>query len=585
MSTTLLTKLTTLMSFLGVSVVLSLSLLVPLTVTYPQTAHAATPPAYRYTKTFDTSVGGAYAYGAGVATDSQGNVYVTGVFHGTITFDGPGGSDTQTDAGGDRDAFLTKYNANGTYAYTKIFDTSDIGGPFAVGNGVATDPQGNVYVTGRFTGTVTFDGTGGSDTQTSGGGVRDAFITKYNANGTYAYTKTFDTSAASFVSGAGVATDAQGNVYVTGDFIGTVIFDGAGGSDSQTSADDSSFLTKYNANGSYAYTKTFDTSTSGAGAYGASVATDPQGHVYVAGGFGGTVTFDGTGGSDTQTASNSDAFITKYNADGSYVNTKIFDSSASGAFAANSGIATDAQGNVYVTGDFSGTVTFDGPGGSDSQTDANSNGDSFLTKYNANGSYAYTKIFDISASGASADGFAVATDVHGNVFVTGDFAGTVTFDGTGGSDTQAAGGGNDGSFLTQYGANGSYVATKIFDTSAGSAYADGYAVATDAQDNVYVTGDFGGTVTFDGPGGSDSRTADSSGGFFLTSFQVFTPSQPSPTPSPAATSAPAPGAPNTGFGVFKANPLRTLALCSLTSLGLIGLAIVAQRMKRAKQDV
>src|ERR1035437_4044532 len=160
----LLVKLTTWTMYPIVSIVLIFSLIASLiTFTHTQPAHATTLPAYRYTTTFDTSATNAYAYGIAVATDSNGNIYVTGYFNGTVVFDGVGGTDTQTEA--NYSSFLTKYNANGSYAYTKTFDTSANG--YAQGYGVATDSSGNVYVTGCFNGTVVFDGTGGSDSQTT----------------------------------------------------------------------------------------------------------------------------------------------------------------------------------------------------------------------------------------------------------------------------------------------------------------------------------------------------------------------------------------------------------------------------------
>src|ERR1035437_380715 len=111
----LLVKLTTWTMYPIVSIVLIFSLVASLiTFTHTQPAHATTLPAYRYTKTFDTSASG-YTQGTGVATDSSGNVYVTGFFQGTVVFDGVGGSDSQTEA--HYSSFLTKYNPNGTYAY------------------------------------------------------------------------------------------------------------------------------------------------------------------------------------------------------------------------------------------------------------------------------------------------------------------------------------------------------------------------------------------------------------------------------------------------------------------------------------
>jgi hypothetical protein len=306
-----LTKLNNWLSCLSVSIVLLLSLLVPLTLIHPQAAHAVTLPAYRYTKTFDTSAGGTFAEGLGVASDAQGNVYVTGDFQGTVVFDGPGGSDSQTSS--NNSAFLTKYNANGTYAYTKTFDTS-ASSAFAIGFGVASDTQGNIYVSGQFQGTVVFDGPGGSDSRTSSN--TSSFLTKYNANGSYAYTKTTDTSASGAQAyGTGVATDAQGNVYTTGIFDGTVIFDGLGGSDSQVDAggNDNTFLTRYNANGTYGWTKSFDTSAGGGSSADArGVAITNLGYAYVTGFFMHTVIFDGPGGSDSRTSANENIFLTSF---------------------------------------------------------------------------------------------------------------------------------------------------------------------------------------------------------------------------------------------------------------------------------
>ena len=95
-------------------------------------------------------------YANGVATDSSGNVYVTG---GT-----KGGLDGNTSAG-DTDLFVVKYNSSGTKQWTKQLGTSS--GDYA--RGVATDSSGNVYVTG-YTG-------GGLDGNTSAGSS-DLFVVK-----------------------------------------------------------------------------------------------------------------------------------------------------------------------------------------------------------------------------------------------------------------------------------------------------------------------------------------------------------------------------------------------------------------------
>ena len=71
----------------------------------------------------------------GVATDSSGNVYVTG---GTY-----GGLDGNTNTG-NSDLFVVKYNSSGTKQWTKQLGSSSRDYDY----GVATDSSGNVYVAG-----------------------------------------------------------------------------------------------------------------------------------------------------------------------------------------------------------------------------------------------------------------------------------------------------------------------------------------------------------------------------------------------------------------------------------------------------
>jgi len=101
-------------------------------------------------------------YANGVATDSSGNVYVTG---GT-----KGGLDGNTSAG-NTDLFVVKYSSSGTKQWTKQLGTSQHDRAYDV----ATDSSGNVYVTGY---------TGGGLDGNSSAGSADLFVVKYNSSGT-----------------------------------------------------------------------------------------------------------------------------------------------------------------------------------------------------------------------------------------------------------------------------------------------------------------------------------------------------------------------------------------------------------------
>ena len=166
----------------------------------------------------------------GVATDSSGNVYVTGAT--------TGGLDGNTSAYGN-DLFVVKYNSSGTKQWTKQLGTSS----HDTATGVDTDLSGNVYVTG--------DTTGGLDGNTSAGS-NDLFVVKYNSSGTKQWTKQLGTSSHDYAHG--VATDSSGNVYVTGSTYRNL--------DGNTSAGNADlFVVKYNASGSKQWTRQLGSSS------------------------------------------------------------------------------------------------------------------------------------------------------------------------------------------------------------------------------------------------------------------------------------------------------------------------------------
>ncbi len=252
-------------------------------------AHAAIEGTYGWTRTF----GGADSdIGTSISVDNTGNVYATGSFNGTVNFDNTGGTDNKT-SNGDTDIFITKYNNDGSYGWTRTFG----GTGYDSGNSISVDSAGNVYVTGCFSHTVNFDSTGGTDNKTSKGS-NEIFITKYNSNGSYGWTKTF--GGTSDDRGRGISIDSEGNIYVTGSFNGTVNFDSTGGTDSKTSKGyDDIFITKYNSDGGYGWTRTF-----GGTGYdrGRNISVDSVGNVYVTGSFNDTVNFDSTGATDDKTS-------------------------------------------------------------------------------------------------------------------------------------------------------------------------------------------------------------------------------------------------------------------------------------------
>jgi electron transfer flavoprotein alpha/beta subunit len=204
-------------------------------------------PTKAWTRIFGSSAGdGAYALTTGL--DSA--IYVAGYTGGS--FDGQMTS-------GSGDAFLTKYDANGTKAWTRLFGSSSDDSAPALTTGV----DGAIYVAGYTTGS--FDG------QTSSGG-QDAFLTKYDANGTKAWTRLFGSSSGD--EAFALTTGVDGAIYVAGLTSGS--FNGQTYSGGVYDA----FLTKYDANGTKVWTRLLGSSSNDS-AY--ALTTGVDGAIYVAG--------------------------------------------------------------------------------------------------------------------------------------------------------------------------------------------------------------------------------------------------------------------------------------------------------------
>ena len=270
-----------------------------------------------------------------VSVDPSG-LYVAGVTYGTFP--------EQTSAGG-ADIFVRKYDTNGTELWTRQFGTSQNDLVY----GISVDSTG-IYVAGITLGT--FPG------QTSAGGA-DGFVRKYDTNGTELWTRQFGTSQNDYAEGMSV--DSTG-IYVAGVTCGTFPEQtSAGGADG--------FVRKYDTNGTEGWTRQFGTYAWDV-VYGISV--DSTG-IYVDGITPGT--FPGQ-----TSAGGQDAFVRKYDTNGTQVWTRQFGTSQNDYA---EGISVDSTG-IYVAGHTLGTF----PG----QTSAGG-ADGFVRKYDTSGTELWTRQF------------------------------------------------------------------------------------------------------------------------------------------------------------------------------------------------
>jgi hypothetical protein len=148
--------------------------------------------------------------GLGIAVDSAGNAYVTGLTDSSeATFPVMVGPDLTFN--GSFDAFVAKVNATGT----GLVYAGYIGGAgFDQGVGMAVDSGGKAYVSGATDSSeATFPVTAGPDLTFNGS--FDAFVAKVNAAGTGLVYAGYIGGAGND-QGAGIAVDSAGNAYVTG---------------------------------------------------------------------------------------------------------------------------------------------------------------------------------------------------------------------------------------------------------------------------------------------------------------------------------------------------------------------------------
>jgi len=324
-------------------------------------------------------------YGYGIATDVMGNVFTTGTFRGTADFDpGPGTYNlTSNDNNVEYfDIFIQKSDANGNFEWAKQIGGSDD----AHGNSITTDAMGNVYTTGWFKETIDFDP--GPDTyDLISNGDEDIFIQKIDADGNFMWAKQMGAGSADL--GYSITTDADGNVYTTGQFYGTVDLDPGSGTYNLISNGASDiFIQKLDADGNFIWAKQMGAHSVDVGY---SIATDAGGNVYTTGQFSsGFADFDP--GPDTYNLPNGgffSMFVQKLDTNGDFVWAKrMSDDLASNI--AQYHIAADAVGNVYTTGNFQGTADFYTDSGTYSLT-SNGSHDIFIQKLDTDGNFIWAK--------------------------------------------------------------------------------------------------------------------------------------------------------------------------------------------------
>ncbi|HNT27033.1 MAG TPA: SBBP repeat-containing protein, partial [bacterium] len=370
----------------------------------------------------------------GIAMDRVGNIHVSGITAGTIGAANIGG----------KDMFVQKYPANMTASSSATW-TRQLGSTANENvSSVTVDIAGVVYVAGTTLGN--YDG------NTNSGGSTDFFFTKFSSSGTkqWSHQKGVGGGLVMYTRSTGI--DPAGRLYITGHTGGTQV-----GSGLYFNYD--VFLYKYVDNQkNWVFTREFGTTTEDKAA---ASATDGSGNTYVTGYTFGALQGTNLGGND--------AFLIRYNSDGSKAWTRQWGSSALEGGAA---IAIDADRNIVVAGVTAGSLT-DQHGQS---LPYSGSYDLFVAKFSPDGSLLWMKEWGTTAEEWVYD---VHVGKNGKIYLTGYVGPSESRDG----------------FITALSDHGSSAVVEWSQIWGTASYDTGYSVTTDSNNNIFVSGRTAGTMS------------------------------------------------------------------------------------------
>lgn len=319
---------------------------------------------------YSTYLGGSAAEdGPAIAIDGSGNACLAG---GTASSDFPTTPGAfQNVSGGNGDAFVTKLNAAGS---ALLYSTYLGGNDYDSADSIAIDTVGNAYVTG-ITRSVHFPTTPGAFQINLAGTGADAFVTKLSTVGFPVYSTYLGGGQDDL--GAGIAVDAFGNAYLTGQTSSIDFPTTAGAFQSLRRGPDNAFVAKLNSTGSALAYSTY-LGGSGTNEGGLGIAIDVLGNAYITGRTGST-DFPVTPGA-VQSAFGGDyedGFVSKLDATGSALLYSTY-LGGNGMDRGNS-ITVDGSGNVYVSG-YTASSNFPTTQGAFQTTSAGGNYKAFIAK-------------------------------------------------------------------------------------------------------------------------------------------------------------------------------------------------------------
>lgn len=402
--------------------------------------------------------------------------------------------------------------------YSWSYSTGGSGDDY--GTQIVLDATGNVYTLGTFDGTVDFDPGPAVYNLTAPFNVANQiamgmFIKKTNSAGKLLWAKSISNSADPV--GLSMKLDALNNIYIAGEFNGTVDFNPGAGvfnlSSTGTNYNTDAFILKLDSIGNFIFAQSiggvqWDEAKS--------IAIDAANNVYVMGLYSGVVDLNpGAGVFNVGLVSLTKfhTFLIKLNSAGVFQWGKVIGGTSGIDICSGSMMKLDAAGVIYLTGRFEGTVDFNPSGLFFNLASANNQEDIFVEKLDATGNFIWAK----QMGGLEDDGGnAIAIDVFGGIYITGYFNDAADFNPNAGVYTLINYANNPitNTFICKLDGNGNFQWAKSL---VSDSLCSGYDIAVNTSGNVYSIGTFKGVADFDpGPSLDTIRGKDGNYSMYLS---------------------------------------------------------------------
>ncbi|MDI1433062.1 hypothetical protein [Polyangium sorediatum] len=398
------------------------------------------------------------------------SIFVTGNYEYGFSFTGM----TDIPHGGATDIFLAKFKPeDGTYV-SRVDFQGDYAHQYVTGIAVGADRH--VHLTGYFDGDL-FPGA----YKLQNGGQSDVFVAKLDPDGMFAWTRKYGDGTTQPKLGTTIAVNSKGETIIAGYFEGSLEFVP---NQPVIATNRDIFLAKLDKDGTPVWSKRLGNGNPGGvpNHLLCRIVVDHLDNIVLATAFSGSMSL-GMPLTDVGSVGNRAILLAKLDPEGTPIWQHVF--GAANAEQRSRALAIDAQNNILLTGDMTGTVNF---GGEPLSTLANDDADLFVAKFDPEGKHLWSLR---AGSTHTQEGRAIAVDEHDNVIVTGSYQGFLQFTGDDALGNSELGAGNYDLFALKLDPNGKYLWAKRFGNTS---HQIAESMAIDREGNTIFAGFFDGSM-------------------------------------------------------------------------------------------